>query len=285
MSEETQQKPTWFNPNYPPLKSGDDVAEAAFNGQFVKYPQIVRKGMDEPPSKSQIYTNVSYMLFETPVKVKNSRKPVYGFMKIRGSFPSKEEAEADARRIISEVDSKYQIRLAPTGAWIPITEDDRAIEELYDVRNSDDEIHLRDKAVKEKEAEERRIARELKENEEKLKNETDVHDQPESLDFYTMNRVTEMRLVENRDAELEKLRDIENKIAFTRMKLKKLEQNNPDYKEQWIDHYNAGRKDKGIHEFVPSTDQFKEYENTELKELIENYPDYEEKVDNEISKG
>jgi len=170
---QSAQPPSWLIPSYPPLKSDDDVGKAAIEEQVYSYPKVVRQQTD-PPIVGQHYGNVSFMLFDAPRMCDG--KPVYGFVKIRGNHESQEVAYKDACRIVREVDSKYQVRIAPVGSWVPITENDRAVKEVFDVRESDKEIHLRDEAVKEKEKQHAKIAQELKDAEEKLKNGGDIYD-------------------------------------------------------------------------------------------------------------
>lgn len=267
----TTSPPSWFLPDYPPLKSDDDVGRAAIEGQIYKYPKVVRQQCD-PVIVGQHYGNVSFMLFDTP-RISDG-KPVYGFMKVRGNHDSQEVAYKDACRIVREIDSKFQVRIAPVGVWVPITENDRAVKEVFDVRESDKEIHLRDEAIKEKEKQQAKIAQELKEAEEKLVKGGDIYDNPDSLDFYTMKRVTEMTLMETRKAQQEKIDMMEKKIAEQRIILKRLERDHPEYKSQWIPRYDEERKKTGISRFIPGETQFDEYEASNLDDLLAKYGDH-----------
>lgn len=273
--EDPTKTPTWFNDTYPPLSSQDDVGKAAVEGQTVSYPQVVRTMVD-PPINGQNIGNLSFMLFKTPRMFRN--KPVYGYVKLRGNHVDEKSARYDAYRIIREVDSKFQVRLAKVGAWVPITDDDSCIKELYDVRENDEEKHIRDEAVKEREAEARRIAKEIKEAEDALKNGSDIYDNPDSLDFYTMKRVTEMRLTEAYQIAMRKLKELENSMIETHIILRTLEITNPDYNDQWIDVYNKERSKTSLPNFIPSEKHFEKYESTQLSELIENYPELYEKA-------
>jgi len=263
--------PTWFSPDYPPLKSSDDVGKAAMNEQVVAYPQVVRK-MADPPISGQKYGNLSFMLFDTPRMFNN--KPIYGYVKIRGNHESDRVAREDAYRIVRDVDSKYQVRIAEVGVWVPITEIDAVVKDLYDVRENDKEIHLRDQAIKEKEREAARIANELKEAEKKLENEGDIYDNPDSLRFYAMKRVTEMTLMETFKAQRAKMELMDKKIAEQRIILKRLENLHPEYKVDWFDEYNNERKKSGIAAFIPGEKQFDEYEAANLEDLLLAYGDH-----------
>jgi hypothetical protein len=266
MKKET---PSWFIADYPPLKSTDDVGKAAIEGQYVEYPKIVRNDND-PVIPNQNFTNISYMLFDIPRRYKN--KPIYGFFKVRGTHNSDTACKNDAYRIIREVDSKYQVRTAPVGQWCPITEIDEVVHEVYDIRESDKEVHLRDEVAKEKEKEAKKIAKELKEAEEKLK-EGDIYDDETSVTFYSMKRVTEMKVHEAYQAQLLKLKQLEKTLGEQRIILKRLEQNNPDYRDQWLDVYNAERDKTKLPKFIPGETQFDEYVSLTLETLLERFPE------------
>lgn len=271
MTEKSEpQAPSWFHPHYPSLKL-DDVGQAAVNGQTTQYPMVVRD-MRDPSIHGQNFGNLSFMLFDTP-KTINS-KPVYGFIKLRGNFDTQQTAYKDGCRIVREVDSKYMIRTAPVGVWVPITEADECVNEKYDVREDDKQILLRDEAVKEKEKEHAKIAKELREAEDRLKNGGDIYDDCESIKFYTMKRVTEMTLMETRKAQLQKIDEMEKKIAEQRIILKRLEAKYPNYSDEWVDTYNEERKKTGITTFIPGERQFDEYNKANLEELLAKYGDH-----------
>lgn len=249
MSSDTQKQPEWFNPNYPALKPNDSIGRSAVDGQIVSYPKVVRTMID-PPINNQSIGNISFMLFNEPKKTK-SGKPVYGFCKLRGNWNGEQQARFEASKIIREVDSKYPVLLAPVGSWVPITEDEDASKDKYDVRMKDEELHLRDEAAKEKEADRRRIQREIQERAEELKK-GDIYDDPTTLTYYSMRMVTELRLTEERERQLKQLAGVEDNIRKVQEELARMEANHPDYKDNWIECYNAERRKTGIPDFCPS---------------------------------
>ena len=198
------------------------------------------------------------MLFKEARKFKNG-KSVYGFFKIRGNWADKIQATRHASKIVKEMDSRYRIRLAPVGHWLPITEETAFCQEMLDVRMNKDEVHLRDEAVKEKRSNERQMMREIREREEDMKS-NDVYDDPTSLTYYAMRRVTDMRLTESRDNTRKQLESTETTIEKVRRELKLLEANHPDYCENWLERYNEERHKGGLPDFKPAEDLFEEYE-------------------------
>lgn len=211
-------------------------------------------------------TNVSYMLLKEPKTLK-SGKPLLGFMKLRGSHANMDLASRDAERIINEVDSKFMVMQFPSGRWIPITEDSSICGDITDVADRDHQLpntdgklsSLRDQAAKEKQSSDQKIIRELREREDQLKNEGDVTDDPTSVSYYAMKRVTEMRLTENIEGLQKKLAMMTEKRSEVWTELRTIEASYPEHTDQWLDNYNEKRKETGLPDYVPSSTAFDEY--------------------------
>lgn len=268
-SEKTQD---WLISDYPSVKGTDNVGKAIIDGQTIVYPKIVRDMVD-PAIPGQSFANISFMLFKEK-RVLRSGYPVYGFVKVRGSHSSDTWAKKDANRLALDVDSKFIIRTCPVGYWVPITDDTRFCKDLIDAAPEEEkktgEIDsMRSEAVKRKEEERRRKQKEIDDREKELKEEGDVDDNPGSLRYYSMHRVTEWRLTERRDIQEKLLNKAKDKLVEIRKELKEIEQNHPEYKEEWIQCYNDERAKAGIPPYVPGEDDFKEYEESTLEELSE----------------
>jgi len=252
----TPKRPDWLVPGYPELKGL--VGEAAVNGQVVNYPAVARTRVDAP-IMNQAISLVSFMLFKEPKKLRNG-KLVYGYLKNRGNYPDEDSAINASHKIIREQDSKFKILLAPVGHFLPITEEDGFCKETIDVRTSDEEKHLQDLAMKEKMKEADRIKREIKEREDELKNDGDIYDDPTSLTYYSMRRVTEMKLCE----EMARLKNQMDSVTSTHIsvlkELKRLERDNPSYNGEWVDRYNEERRKSGIPDYIPAEAELRAYE-------------------------
>ena len=266
-NEETQKVPDWLVVGYPPLKGDDSVGQAAVNGQVWKYPKVVRTMVDTP-IPGQRLSLLSFMLFKEPRKLRNG-VPVYGYVKVRGSWSDEIQSRYEASKIIREVDSKYQVRIAPTGAWVPITEENAFVKDQLDVRMDRDEKHLRDEAVKEKEATNRRIAREIREREEEVEHGGDIYDDQESLTFYSMRRVTEVRLMEARENQTRQIESIKKTLCKVQKQLKRMERDHPDYDSQWVGRYNEERRKAGVPDYVPSEEQTVEHDSVQFDNIDE----------------
>ena len=273
-SKDAPKKPEWLIGDYPPLTG--KIGDEAVRSQTIKFPKVVRQ-MDDPPIANQMYGNLSFMFFDSP-KTLSTGKKVYGFCKVRGVWPTETTATEDSKRIIREVDSRFQIRIAPVGAWVPLTNENAFCRDLLDVTAKEDDMNqLRSEAVKQEEGDQRRIMKELKEREEEVREE-DIYEDPASLKYYSMKRVTEMRLTEACRINRKKLEKTEHNQLKVRIELKQLERENSQYTSEWIECYNQEREKSGLFEYVPGENEFEEYEKTVLEDLEKKFPDSDEKI-------
>lgn len=257
MTSSSQQQTPWYDPKYPRL-SDDLTGKAAVEGQIVVYPNVVRSNTD-PPIAGQRICNMSFMVLQKPMMNPKSGKMVYGFVKNRGNWSDVDLAKAEASKLIRKVDSKFKIFAAQAGAWVPFSEDPIfSTGEDIDVKTSENEIALRDAAMREKEAEQERIMRELRENED-LAKKGDIYDDPESLKYYSMKRVTVLRLMEERDKYLKHLEYVRESLDRTINELQGLEASHPDFRHEWGGCYNAERRRSGLPDYIPEEKYTNEY--------------------------
>ena len=236
-----------------------EQTEEAMKDKVVRYPQNL-KTTDDPALQGQSHGILTFLLLSEPKKTKHG-KNVYGYVKLRGNFSDDANATARCGTIIKEIDSKSVNRICQVGQYVPITEDSIFVKDQLDVRMSEEEHHIRDQAVKDREAEARKVAREIREREEELKRSGDVYDDPTSLSYYTMKRVTDLKLmemIEQKERELVSLRD---KIITVRTELKNLDKSHPQYNDEWVEEYNKKRRPVGLPDFRPSSKLFEEYNN------------------------
>jgi hypothetical protein len=123
---------------------------------------------------------------------------------------------------------------------------------------NEEELHLRDQAVKDKEDERKRIQRELQERTEELKS-GDIYDDPTSLKYYSMRMVTELRLIEELERQQRQIQGVKDNIEKVRNELAELESTHPSYIEDWVECYNIERRKSGIPDFCPSEDFMSEH--------------------------
>jgi hypothetical protein len=157
--------------------------------------------------------------------------------------------------------------ISNVGEWVPITELDATVKELFDVNDEGQEVHLRDEAAKLKEAETKKQIKEIRDAEDRLKNVPDTYDEPESITFYTMKRTTDMKLTEAIQIKIRELDGLQKKLGEQRIILKRLEKKYPQYHSDWIHLYNEERQKISLTKFIPGKTQFEEYDSLTLEEL------------------
>jgi len=246
-----------YKPGHPILTGAD--GDNAVKNLLVPYTRVVRNKNDEPVP-NQDRACISFNLFKEPKKLSTGQY-VYGYVKNRGNWPDIETASEQASKIIKTQDSTNIIITPPVGQWIPITNESCLVTDSLDVKMNDTDKCLRDKAQKEKDEDNKRIMREIREREEECKN-VDIYDNPESLAFYAMKRVSEIALTEainNAKMKLDNfLKTREEKVWIL---LRQIEAVHPEYRDQWMDRYDEERAKGGVAPYVPSTAQFDEYNN------------------------
>lgn len=234
-----------------------DQLQHAVQDRLHKYPATTR-GVNDPPIAGQSHGLVSFMLFKEP-RVTKTGKKVWGYFKLRGNHPTEADAVAAGTKYIKEVDSKTVNRIAELGQWKPLCEDGVFVRDPVDV-TEENQRNLRDQAVKEAEEEQRKIQRELREAEEALRNNPDPYDDRESLLYYSMRRVTEMRLTDDIEMKERALEQVEIAREKCRRELKSLEGRHPSFKDEWIETYNKQRRKVNLPDFRPAADKFVSYE-------------------------
>lgn len=250
----------WLVPGYPTLTG--DVGQAAVNGQVVYYPMVVRSQIDEA-IETQTRGLVSFMLLKEHRQTKEGKR-IVGFFKLRGNWADEHQATSRAQKIVREQDSKYKVRVAHVGHWIPLVDDDAMALKNINVKvdESAEEAEAKRKAMEDEEEKRKRIMRELEERKQEVENAKDYNDDKESLDYYTMKRVVWMRLQESIELERRKLKNLEEKFSEICGTLSKLDSEHPSHSENWIDNYNVPRKKAGIPDYIPSQMEVEEYART-----------------------
>uniref|UniRef100_A0A6C0LXY0 Uncharacterized protein n=1 Tax=viral metagenome TaxID=1070528 RepID=A0A6C0LXY0_9ZZZZ len=235
------------DPIAPPLT--DVETRAAVPVLVDVYPKTIRSNID-PPIHGQQVANISLMLFDG---VKNG---VSGFLKVRGVWPDVDNATAKASSIIREVDSLNMVHLIPVGHWVPITERKEFTKDTIDVGSEQDVIQLNDEATKKKQAEDARKIREIREAEERVKDEkTDPNYDKNGIDYYTMKRVTQKEVTTRVKQVEDQLRMMKKSLDEVSKEIHSLNKKHPTYRDLWVDHYNEARRKSGIAEYKEEDDE------------------------------
>lgn len=265
--------PGALDPYADPL-SASEMKEAVQH-QIVNYRKVTRANAD-PPVPNQTIALLSYNLFPADkIKTLPNGSVVHGFAKVRGCYSDVSSAQFAAGKLVKEFDSKFPILLAPVGKWLPITEE-LANAKQIDIQDEGEAESMRSEAAHLKREQNKRRQNEIEAREKELVEGGDIYDDEKSLDFYTMKRNTEMNLVARIEQHHATIKSIEKSLHDTLRITREIEQEHPEYTNQWVENMNKERRKAGVPDCIPS-DEYLEIHNTlELPEVEE--PEEEKNV-------
>lgn len=246
-----------------------DQLENAIRDKLVKYPATLRSPEDDPITNHS-HSLITFLLFKEPRITKRGKK-VYGYFKVRGGgYSSDSAATAAAAKIIREQDSKCVNRILEIGKYLPITDDDIFDKDKLTVKDSNDDEKeaLRDQASKEAEQTRARIMNEIRERERECK-QGDIYDDKTSPTYYSMRRVTEMRLTEAITQQIQSISENLRVRNDVRKELRGIEEEHKEYPDIWLEIYNAKRREAGIPDFNPASNKFDDYNAWNMNDAVQ----------------
>lgn len=239
------------------------------------YPTVLRNDQDKQIPGQQ-FPLLSFFYFDEPKTGSNGEK-VFGMFKIRGSYSTEVEADAGARKIIKEVDSKNKIYFGRQGSWMPLAK--TGYVESAEVVDGDGKTYIEgvgfgDEQAKKIEFEQQQFIREIKEKERKLREE-DLLDVEGLHGFCTKMNIFFLLHEEIvlREKTIQKMKAKEEKNLRL---LSKILEEKPEFKEHWLEYYNKVRKEQGHPPCVPR--------NSYLEELWKFGEDHKDELKNKSIK-
>lgn len=225
-----------FNSNAPPLT--DDETKQAMKELVRTYPKVVRNKCD-PEIPRQDIGNISFKLLKEP------KDGVHGIFIVRGVFEDVDKATDRAELIIKTVDSTVPIHQFYMGYWGLITNNEQFTSDQLDVKTSEQEKALRDRAQKEADLKSEQIKKELKDRKAELEKERTTEDF-DTLDYFTTQRVSERELRGFIKRKEEDLITQKNSLKKVQGIIGELKKKHPEYDDQWLDNYNKARERAGL---------------------------------------
>lgn len=230
--------------NVPPLTT-EETSEAMKTlnvTSFVeRFPAVERRYAD-PAVDLQKIGLISFI----PAKgATPNDKGVYGFAKLRGNYPTENEANARAEFIIRNVDSYHPIFHAYVGRPFPLTESSDYSKEVsrVDLRKETTESISAD--VKSKREKDLQEIEEIKKREQELLE--DVKKEEEATDDrYTTLKVKKAQLTWTYLETVKKVEQMRGLIAKARHEINELDKTNPELKENYMNKYIEARKQAGL---------------------------------------
>jgi len=224
----------------------------------IKYPQTLKSHTDDPV-QNQVWANVTWDLLKEPKKTKNGY-PMYGVLKVRGTWPTNTDAVRQASDIIRNQDSNSIILTVPVGHLIPITSDPELFRnDLTEVKIDKDDFSLHDEVAKQKEADAKKKAKEIRDRVEDVKKDPSMDD-PAHLDYYVKKRVVENQMVDFIGKLRKQIDELTGKQSDLHKELANLEFEHSEYVDCWVDRYNEERTKAGINPFVLVKEDAEKYE-------------------------
>jgi hypothetical protein len=174
---------------------------------------------------------------------------IYGMMKVRGVYATEEEANERADFIIRNVDSYHEIFHCKVGRPFPVTEDNEFASTVnsIDIRKKTTELISKDILSKKKQEKEEMEG--IQEREKNLLEESKKAQEGEPMDIFdeyiTMN-VKRAQLLWTYKETKEKLKQMKNSYLQSIKRIKEIDIEMPEFKEQYKEKYMSARRDAGI---------------------------------------
>jgi hypothetical protein len=205
----------------------------------------------DPPLNNQ---DIALFSFVPSIDAKPNKFGVYGFIKIRGTFPNVTESDQRAAELLQKHDSMHKIYHIKVGTPAPIVNPKMSAHFAASINEVDVKADAKNdisKFVKEAGEQDKKVMEELKERERQLRE--DVSKTPEEkasaltpLDKYIFAR---KRVSDNLFVFVEhrkKLHDVKNVILHAQKEADTIEEENPEVLTEYKDKYEQASKDSGI---------------------------------------
>lgn len=174
---------------------------------------------------------------------------IYGMMKVRGVYATDEEANERAEFIIRNVDSYHEIFHANVGRPFPVTESNDFANTVksIDIRKKTTELISEDILNKKRQEKEEMMG--IQEREKKLLDESEKAQKGEKMDVYdeyiTMN-VKRAQLLWTYKETMDKINQMKGSYEEAVNRIKELDEEHPEYKDQYKEKYMEARRQAGI---------------------------------------
>jgi hypothetical protein len=223
----------------PPLSETEtkEAMRALNRNEYITYAKAERRFAD-PVLDMQKIGLVSFV----PAKgAKPNDRGIYGFAKIRGSFPNEMEANERAEFLIKNHDSYHQIYHCYVGRPFPLTTSSDYSREVSKVELNKQMAEAIGQDVKEKREKEQRDIEEIKKREQELLDDVKLTEENKD-DRYTTLRVKKAQLVWTYLETEKKMHQMRGLIARARKEIEDMDESDPELKNKYYEKYMQARK-------------------------------------------
>ena len=193
--------------------------------------------------------NICLVSFIPSSDAKPDKDGIYGMMKVRGVYATDEEANERAEFIIRNIDSYHEIFHANVGRPFPVTESNDFANTVksIDIRKKTTELISEDILNKKREEKEEMMG--IQEREKKLLDESEKAQKGEKMDVFdeyiTMN-VKRAQLLWTYKETMDKINQMKGSYEEAVNRIKELDDEHPEYKDQYKEKYMEARRQAGI---------------------------------------
>lgn len=229
-----------------------------------KFPSVDRTYAD-PPVPLQ---NIALLSFIPAKGATPNEHGVFGFAKVRGSYSTPFEADQRAEYLIRNVDSYHHLYHLYVGRPFPITSSSKYSAETAEIDIRKETTKVISENIKEIKNKEQQTINEMKEREEAMLSESDKARKDDGVSPPNVDAYEEYITLCVKKAQLswtflehlKKLSEVREIILKTRASLKKLDDENPEFKEKYFEKYMEARKKSGLDENIRDVqDNFMRY--------------------------
>lgn len=193
---------------------------------------------------------------------------IYGMMKVRGVYPTEEEANERAEFLIRNVDSYHEIYHCHVGRPFPITTSEIFSNEIksIDIKKKTTDIISEDILTQKRN--ERQQIEEIKEREKVLLDESKKAQNNEPVDpfeTYITEQVKRAQLLWTYFETQKKMKQMKDSIDKSSVVLDEYEEEHPEYYEKYKDRYYQARKEAGLPDDTSNENSFIKYLGLDLQ--------------------
>ena len=234
-------KPNQGHPNLTEEEVKNAMSELN-NDKFVKKFLKVERRYADPVEPMQRIGLISFV----PAKgATPNDKGVYGFAKLRGNYPTDQEASERAEFLIRTVDSYHQIYHAYVGRPFPCTISSEYSDETTEIDLKKSMTESVSDSIKQKKKTESQQIKEIEEREKELLEDVKKEEE-DPIDFYTTLRVKKAQITWTYLETQKKMDQMKQSIINTREQIENMDKENDTYSKQYFKKYCDARSASGL---------------------------------------
>ena len=198
---------------------------------------------------NQFGQNIALVSFIPSSGAKPDKDNIYGMMKVRGVYGTEEEANERAEFIIRNIDSYHEIFHCKVGRPFPITDSNEFANTVksIDIRKKTTELISEDILNKKRQEKEEMMG--IEEREKNLLEESKKAQAGEKMDIFdeyiTMN-IKRAQLLWTYKETQDKLKQMKESYLTSIERIKEIDIEHPEYKDQYKEKYMEARRQAGI---------------------------------------